>query len=58
MPISTFNDFFKNQNEAVDWTYKVDTSKSQEDKWVQSELKREIIFKYKTDSNGVQSAPW
>lgn len=49
--IEPFNDFFKNQNEAVDWTYKVDTSKSQEDKWVQSELKRELIFKYKTDSN-------
>jgi len=49
--IEPFNDFFKNQNEAVDWTYKVDLSRSQEDKWVQSELKREIIFKYKTDSN-------
>ena len=49
--IEPFNEFFKNQNEAIDWTYKVDESKSQEDKWVQSELKREIIFKYKADSN-------
>ena len=47
--IEPFNDFYKNQNEALDWTYKVDLSRSQEDKWVKSDLKREMIFKYKTD---------
>ena len=46
-----FDDFYKNQNEAIDWTHKVDLSMIQDDKWVQSDLSREIIFKYKTDSN-------
>ena len=46
-----FDDFYKNQNEAIDWTHKVDLSRIQDDKWVQSELSREIIFKYKSDSN-------
>lgn len=49
--IEPFNEFYKNQNLAVDWTYKVDLSRSQEDKWVKADIKREIIFKYKTDSN-------
>ena len=49
--IEPFNEFYKNQNEAIDWTYKVDLSRSQEDKWVQADIKREIIFKYKTDSD-------
>ena len=49
--IEPFNDFFKPQNVAVDWTDKIDFSKSQESKWIQSDLKREMIFKYKTDSN-------
>ena len=49
--IEPFNDFYKEQKDAVDWTNKIDLSKMQEDKWVQSDLKREMIFKYKTDSN-------
>tara|TARA_R100000935_G_C2838973_1_gene169888 strand:- start:290 stop:3388 length:3099 start_codon:yes stop_codon:yes gene_type:complete len=49
--IEPFDDFYKNQNQAIDWTNKVDLSRIQDDKWVQSELSREIIFKYKTDSN-------
>mgnify|MGYP003672959061 FL=1 len=49
--IEPFNDFYKNQNVAVDWTDKVDFSQTQEDKWIETELAREIIFKYKTDSN-------
>lgn len=48
--IEPFNDFYKNQNEAIDWTDKVDFSQIQEDKWIETELSREIIFKYKTDS--------
>ena len=49
--IEPFNDFFKDEKLALDWTSKVDLSKTQEDKWANSDLKREIIFKYKTDSN-------
>ena len=48
--IEPFNDFFKKENEAIDWTHKIDLSKAQEDKWVNTDLKREFIFKYKTDS--------
>ena len=49
--IEPFNDFFKDENLALDWTSKIDLSKTQEDKWANTDLKREIIFKYKTDSN-------
>lgn len=49
--IEPFNEFYKEQQYAIDWTHKIDLSRTQEDKWVQSELNREIIFKYKTDSN-------
>ena len=49
--VEPFNDFYKNQNEAIDWTNKIDLSNIQEDKWVDSDLRREVIFKYKTDSN-------
>tara|TARA_R110000824_G_scaffold346775_5_gene533639 strand:+ start:406 stop:3525 length:3120 start_codon:yes stop_codon:yes gene_type:complete len=48
--IEPFNDFYKNQNDAIDWTGKVDLSQNQEDKWIETELLREVIFKYKTDS--------
>tara|TARA_B110000238_G_scaffold88091_1_gene96738 strand:+ start:488 stop:3547 length:3060 start_codon:yes stop_codon:yes gene_type:complete len=49
--IEPFNDFFMDEKDAIDWTSKIDLSKAQEDKWVNTDLKREIIFKYKTDSN-------
>ena len=48
--IEPFNQFYQNETYAVDWTNKVDLSRSQEDKWVQSELRKEMIFKYKSDS--------
>ena len=49
--IEPFNDFFENQNLAVDWTGKVDLSQNQDDKWVESDFAREVTFKYKSDSN-------
>ena len=49
--IEPFNDFFMDEKEAIDWTSKIDLSKAQEDKWANTDLKREFIFKYKTDSN-------
>lgn len=49
--IEPFNTFFKDEKEALDWTSKMDLSKVQDDKWANTDLKREIIFKYKTDSN-------
>ncbi len=49
--IEPFNDFFKDEKFALDWTSKIDLSKTQEDKWANTDLRREIVFKYKTDSN-------
>ena len=48
--IEPFNAFYKDYGEAIDWTYKLDRSKKIEDKWTKSDLKRDIVFKYKTDS--------
>ena len=47
--IEPFDTFYKPLAEAVDWTYKVDRSKDYVDTWVKSSLKRELIFKYKSD---------
>jgi len=48
--IEPFNSFYKDYAEAIDWTYKLDRSKQIDDKWIKSDLKRDIVFKYKTDS--------
>ena len=48
--IEPFNTFYKDYSDAIDWTYKLDRSKQIEDKWIKSDLKRDIIFKYKPDS--------
>mgnify|MGYP005993058069 FL=1 len=47
--IEPFDTFYKPLAEAVDWTYKVDRSKDYVDTWVKSSLKRDLIFKYKSD---------
>ena len=49
--IEPFNDFYKNQSDAIDWSGKVDFSQNQEDKWINTELLREVIFKYITDGD-------
>ena len=48
--IEPFNSFYKDYAEAIDWTYKLDRSKQIDDKWIKSDLKRDFVFKYKTDS--------
>jgi hypothetical protein len=48
--IEPFNTFYKDYADAIDWTYKLDRSKQIEDKWIKSDLKRDVIFKYKSDS--------
>ena len=48
--IEPFNTFYKDYAEATDWTYKLDRSKQIEDKWIKSDLKRDVVFKYKSDS--------
>jgi len=48
--IEPFDTFYKPYADAIDWTYKLDRSKETSDKWLQSDLKRTLVFKYKNDS--------
>ena len=48
--IEPFNTFYKDYADTIDWTYKLDRSKQIEDKWIKSDLKRDVVFKYKSDS--------
>jgi hypothetical protein len=48
--IEPFNTFYKDYADAIDWTYKLDRSRQIEDKWIQSDLKRDVVFQYKPDS--------
>tara|TARA_R110002110_G_scaffold16101_1_gene70572 strand:- start:772 stop:3384 length:2613 start_codon:yes stop_codon:yes gene_type:complete len=49
--IEPFDSFYKPYSEAVDWTYKLDRNNETSDKWIENDLKRTLVFKYKTDSN-------
>ncbi len=48
--IEPFDTFYKSFYEAEDWTYKVDKSQETKDVWIKDSFKRDIVFKYKTDS--------
>ena len=48
--IEPFDDFYEPYKDAIDWTSKLDRSKQTNDKWVKNNIKRNIVFKYKTDS--------
>ena len=47
--IEPFNNFYKGLKDAIDWTYKLDRSKAISDKWLKTDLKRIMTFKYKSD---------
>tara|TARA_R100001510_G_C7654784_1_gene213602 strand:+ start:692 stop:3766 length:3075 start_codon:yes stop_codon:yes gene_type:complete len=47
--IEPFDNFYQVTSQAIDWTYKLDRSKEIKDVFLQSNLKKDIIFKYKTD---------
>ena len=47
--IEPFDSFYKPYGDAVDWTYKLDRSSETNDKWLESDLKRTLVFKYKSD---------
>lgn len=49
--IEPFNSFYKPFGSAIDWTYKLDRSKEISDKWLENDLKRTLVFKYKNDGN-------
>ena len=48
--IEPFNTFYKSFYDAIDWSDKVDKSQEIKDVFVKDTFKRDIIFKYKTDS--------
>ena len=48
--IEPFDDFYKTYANAIDWTYKLDRSKTSEYKELKTGLKRQIQFNYKEDS--------
>ena len=48
--IEPFNDFYLPYADAIDWTSKLDRSRQIKDSWVKSDLKRSVVFKYKSDS--------
>ena len=47
--IEPFNNFYKGLKDAIDWTHKLDRSKAISDKWLKTDLKRIMTFKYKSD---------
>ena len=47
--IEPFDTFYKPYGDAIDWTYKLDRSSEISDKWLESDLKRNLVFKYKSD---------
>ena len=49
--LEPFNDFYHPYSGAIDWTHKLDRSKEVGDKWIKTDLKRRLVFKYKSDGN-------
>jgi len=47
--IEPFSDFYLPPKDAVDWTYRLDRGKEIKDAWIDSDFKRRLIFKYKSD---------
>jgi hypothetical protein len=47
--IDPVNTFYQGLGNAIDWTYKLDRSREIQDKFLKSDLKRNIVFKYKED---------
>ena len=52
--IEPFDDFYKTYEHAIDWTQKLDRSKEIKDTWIKKDLKRDVVFKYKSDSKDLK----
>ena len=52
--IEPFDTFYKPYGDAIDWTYKLDRSNEISDKWLESDLKRTLVFKYKSDNKDLK----
>jgi hypothetical protein len=47
--IEPFNEFYLPLGDAIDYTYKLDRSKEITDKFLETDIKRDLILKYKSD---------
>ena len=47
--IEPFSDFYLPPKDAIDWTWKLDRSKSNIDSFIDSNFTRRLVFKYKSD---------
>ena len=47
--IEPFNSFYLPLGDAINWTDKLDNDSSVTSKWIKSNMKRELVFKYKKD---------
>ena len=52
--IEPFDSFYKPYGDAIDWTYKLDRGNEISDKWLESDLKRTLVFKYKSDDKDLK----
>ena len=48
--IEPFDIFYKPYKDAIDWTSKLSRADETTDKWIENDLKRSLVFKYKSDS--------
>ena len=48
--IEPFDSFYKPYKDAIDWTSKLSRADETTDKWIENDLKRSLVFKYKSDS--------
>ena len=52
--IEPFDNFYKTYEHAIDWTQKLDRSKEIKDVFQKTDLKREFVFKYKSDDKDLK----
>ena len=48
--IEPFDSFYKPYKDAIDWTGKLSRADEITDKWIENDLKRSLVFKYKSDN--------
>ena len=48
--IEPFDSFYKPYKDAIDWTSKLSRADEITDNWIENDLKRSLVFKYKSDS--------
>ena len=56
--IEPFSEFYLPLRDAIDWTHRLARDKDLTSKWIKSDLKRNIVFKHKSDSNDAKVEQW